>query len=124
MNNPKEISSALVSKGAVLTLLDKDVQVLVGHWEWLDEHRVFYFEAGASDEFGGHLLEFDFVNAVHALGVAFFKKESEMIAYLAPIAESVNESDCAAYEKTFREWQHTGPELADFIHQVKQQLEN
>ena len=97
--NAKEVAATLISKGAILELLGLDAAVLIGAWDWIDDHRVFYFEAGASDEFGGHVLLFDEMRAPHELGVEFWDAHGTLVAYLAPIAEAVD--DPASYQQTF-----------------------
>ncbi len=120
MNNVQGTASQLAARGAILALLHLDAQIVIGALDWLDDHRIFFFEAGALDEFGAHVLDFDRANAPHDLGVEFYDKHNRLIAYLAPIAESVDEPEL--YERTFLQWQRSGSAMTDFIATVKQKL--
>lgn len=118
--NPEPLSKLLSEQGAVLHLLSLDVYPLVGAWEWINDHRVFYFEAGCDTEFGGHLLEFDHAEAPHSLGVAFLNAEGDLLAYLAPIAEAVD--DVQNYKSAWLRWLTVLNSMKPFIQEVKSRL--
>ena len=118
--NARTIASNLVSKGAVLFIPEFDVNVLVGFWEWIDDRRVFYFEANAENAFGAHLLEFDRWDSPHALAVVFYKPSGEMVACLSPIEEAAVDKEY--YRRGWDHWAATEKDSADFIQQMKQQL--
>jgi hypothetical protein len=122
--NPQTLSQALCEQGAVLHLAEHKIDVLVGHWEWLDDHRVFYFEAGMDNQFGGHLLLFASASAPHSLGVAFYNVRGELTAWLAPVREQVDRAtgDARNYQEAFRAWTLRKASMLGFIEQVKREM--
>ena len=118
--NPRELVENLSAEGAVLTLVEHGVNVLVGRLDWVDQHRIFYFEAGSENEFGCHLLRFDDVVAPHHLGVAFRHKDGTLIAYLTTIREAVD--DVAAYEAAWAAWKQRRELMNPFTDQAKAQF--
>lgn len=96
------------------------MDVLLGYWDWLDDRRVFYFEAAMEDEFGAHLLAFHHAVATGPDRVDFFDAGGILIAGLFPISDTGH--DVAAYEKTWRRWLNWREAMLPFIRAVKQQL--
>ena len=118
--SPQELASEIARGGAILSLLDDERDLLVGHWEWVDEHRVLYIEADGNSELVGHVLEFDRAKVLHALGVEFYDPEGRLLAYLSPILESVG--DTRARQRDFDHWQSYSDGFRDFIQKRKAEL--
>ena len=85
MNRHKDLSEMLCAKGAILHLAQPDVHVPAGYWEWMDSDRIFYFAAGAEDEFGGHVLEFAQTVLPRRNVVNFRDERGELVARLSSI---------------------------------------
>lgn len=125
----QQIASDIVAKGAILRVRIGyprvfHVNLLVGYFEWLDDHRAFYFEAGGQNEFAGHILTFETAQAAHSLGVAF-RNGCEIVAYLCPISEASVE-DQANFVVTWRAWQtalsQRGESVTEFIRETRDQI--
>ena len=121
MNDPKQIALNLVKAGAVLIITDQPLlNFLLGAFEWIDDKRVFWFEAFGDDSFAGHVLEFDEAIAPHALGVEF-RRGGELVAYLT----SIQEADLDNPQETadsWQAWKNIAESQQPFIAQVREEL--
>jgi len=119
VNDPKKMAQSLCDSGAVFHDIALGVVVLVGYWNWLDDHLIFYFEAGARDEFGGHVFTFDRAVSYYGLGVEFW--EGDLLkAYLSPIPDAV--TDVQSCEKIWNQWRKDLSGLLQFIRETEEQL--
>jgi len=118
--NPREISHKLVAAGAVLTIPgEPPLDLLVGHLEWLDDGRIFWFAAHGDTSHDGHLLDFDLARAPHKHAVEF-RRARELVGYLTSIEEA--DVDAEVWRETWDAWREIAADRAAFIAETKAEL--
>lgn len=101
--NPQDLIQKFAREGAALTLQPAgEAQTFVIAAEiLLTDRALVYYIAGMDLTGGVHRLEFDELQAPHALGVLFLR-EGETVAYLCPVDE--DSAETAQAWNTWRQW--------------------
>ena len=97
----------MAAGGAIMTVAGVPaVRQLVGHLDWLDENRVFWFPAFGDKPQDGAVLAFSQATVVPT-GICFLEREV-IAGFLAPVATAAVE-DPEDYAVAWRLWQQIKP---------------
>ncbi len=88
-------------------------RILVGHWEWLGDHRGFCFAAFGDAPNDAYVIEFDGTQIVEDLGV-FFLNANDVVGYLSTIP-AAGVDDMEDYAVAWQIWQEEKPLQMRFI---------
>lgn len=107
----KEAAAAahqLVSAGAIMTLPEpRFEQHLVGHLEWIEPRRLFWFTAYGETLQDGRLLDFDSLQVIEGSGI-YFSRAGNIVSHLMPIDQARVE-DPDDYRIAWQLWQEVAP---------------
>jgi hypothetical protein len=105
---PALAAHELVSAGAIMTVPGpQPAQNLVGHLEWLESRRIFWFTAYGETLADGHLLDFDSLQVVEGRGI-YFARQGNIVSQLTPI-DQANVEDPDDYRIAWQLWQEVVP---------------
>ncbi len=108
------LAEKIVSGGAIVTLMKDTVQrYLVGHFTWVDPHRIFWFTAHGDAAEDGHVLDFEELRLVPNQRISFYRA-GKRIACLATIRAAGLE-DPDDYHIAWQLWQEVAPRRAKLI---------
>jgi hypothetical protein len=116
----RDIAEQIVATGAIMTLPGVPlVRQLVGHLQWVDEHRLFWFTAFGDTTADGHAVAFEEIQG-HPVGVCFVA-HGVIAAFLAPIDKAAVE-DPEDYRVAWRLWQEVLPMRQQLINDALAKL--
>jgi hypothetical protein len=108
VNHAAQAAQRLVAGGAIMSLPEPRLeQHLVGHLEWVEPRRLFWFTAYGESLTDGHVLEFDAVHVADGQGV-YFSTSGNIVSYLTAI-DQAKVDDPDDYRIAWQLWQEVVP---------------
>ena len=115
----KVAAEKLFREGAILTITSGTGPILVGHFEWLADDRLFVFVAYGDAPKDAHILRFDQIQLVG--GTIRLAREDRTIAELSRIEDSLVD-DPNDYRIAWQLWQQVAPLRRELIERCYEAL--